>query len=326
MSEPSKLREMTSHNNLHSLLFQTTSAEYIALCVQIYQLARHALLERLEEGTYRNPAIVLDLDETVIDNSAYQKSLLVAGKNFDEKTSWREWCNAAQAGAVPGALEFVRFATERKITPIFITSRENVTRKGTAQNLHKLGLLDDEELAFELRHDAGTVSHEEHAQKTRLFMKDMTKVALPFPNGMKDFELKNKFDQRVFCELVRHYEIALSLGDSLGDYAEYYGRLFNKDGERIDGHPSVKGRCAAVWQDIRLFGREFILLPNATYGSWLRALEGNNVGASDELAKTNNPVRQPLREPLETFHYDGKESPAKSVGTKLDAAPGNWTS
>jgi predicted secreted acid phosphatase len=62
---------MSAHNTLHALLFQATSAEYVALCLQAYQLARHALRDRLSLGTFRNPAVIFDLDETVLDNHAY---------------------------------------------------------------------------------------------------------------------------------------------------------------------------------------------------------------------------------------------------------------
>lgn len=341
MSTPaSKPREMTAHNNLHSLLFQTTSAEYIALCVQTYQLARHAVRERLAEGTYRKPAIIFDLDETVLDNSPFQKWLVQSGSNFDEKTNWREWSNAGQAGAVPGAIEFIRFITGLKdspIVPIFITSRENVTRKGTAQNLNNLGILDDCELSREVAYEsldaAGKIAH---SRNTRLFMKEMPKF--------DKYDLNNKFDQRVFCERVLGYEILLSIGDNLGDYAEYYGRVLDMDGNRLaphdkegkpidifdkehrklGNHPSVKGRKAAVWQDIRLFGREFILIPNATYGSWLRALEANGYGASDELAQSDKPVRQGLVEPTELFLY-GEGKTAKADRGKLEAIPGSWS-
>ncbi len=327
MSTPSLPREMTAHNNLHSLLFQTTSAEYIALCVQTYQLARHAMMEKIGDGTYRNPAIILDLDETVLDNSAYQKWQIAAGANFHEPTSWRKWCDGGAAGAVPGALEFVRFVEENGVTPIFITSREDLTRKGTAKNLFALGLLSQEEYELEAAYDPATGLHE-HASQTRLFMKKMGQVSVPQPSGAQTYDLNNKFEQRVFCERFRGYEILLSIGDNLGDYAEYYGRIFDKDGNRVDGHPSIAGRRSAVWQDIRLFGREFILLPNATYGSWLRACEANGLGASDELADTGEPVRKPLEEPISPFHYvqeSGKEKTATATGTKLDQVPGKWT-
>ena len=42
--------------------------------------------------------------------------------------------------AVPGAVEFVRFAVDHGVKPVFITSRQNITRAGTARNLAALGL------------------------------------------------------------------------------------------------------------------------------------------------------------------------------------------
>ncbi|MBI4850908.1 MAG: hypothetical protein HY819_03680 [Acidobacteria bacterium] len=296
----SKLRPMSSHNNLHSLLFQATSAEYIALCVQCYQLARHSLLLRLESGTFNKPAIVLDLDETVLDNSAYQAWQISAGTNFDEKSSWREWSNLGIAGAVPGALEFVSFAQSQGVVPIFITSRENLTRKGTAKNLFGLKLLSEKEYECE----ADYKEDPRHAFRTRLFMKGMPAVEVENPQGKRKIDLINKFRQRVFCEQVLGYEIILSIGDNLSDYAEYYGRVLENNGTARSGmHPTFESRKDAVLQDLRLFGRDFILIPNVTYGGWLRAFEGNGLGAGDELAATGSMVREPLQEPQEPFQY-----------------------
>lgn len=311
-----RLRPMTAHNNLHALLFQATSAEYIALCVQAYQLARHAIVERLAEKDVRNPAVVLDLDETVFDNSPYQAWQIQAGTNFDEKTSWRAWCNAGQAGAVPGAIEFVRFVVTQGVTPIFITSRESVTRAGTVENLAKLGLLTPEERTQELSVGAAP----ESAGKTRLFMKGMPAVKAVVPAGEQTFELSNKFLQRIYCEQVRQFEIILSIGDNLSDYAEYYGRIVDANGKSVSGsHPTPSSRRTSVLQDLKLFGRDFVLIPNATYGGWIRAFEANGFGASDELAGTGNPVREGLKEPQEPFDY-GAAQPAKALGPKFSAA------
>jgi acid phosphatase len=321
MTKMPALRPMTAHNNLHSLLFQATSAEYIALCLQTYQLARHALLERLRLGTYRNPAVILDLDETILDNSPYQAWQIAAGTNFHEETSWKAWCDLGAAQAVPGSVEFVRFAVESGVRPIFITSRQTVTRAGTARNLAALQLLSEEELDFE------TTAHENHevAFKTRLFMKGMSPVTVTTPAGEKELELRNKFNQRVFCERARGFEIVLSIGDNLSDYAEYYGRVLDANGEESRGqHPTITSRKHAVWQDRQLFGRDFILLPNATYGGWLRAMEANKLGAGDELAYTAEQVREGLKEPQTPFLYEGGTKTETPVGPKLGSHVPTW--
>jgi predicted secreted acid phosphatase len=304
---------MTAHNTLHGLLYQATSAEYIALCVQMYQLARHALIDRLRSRTFRHPAVIFDLDETVLDNSAYAAWQIQAGTNFDETTSWKAWCNAGQSGAVPGAVEFVRFVEESGVTPIFITTRLNETRLGTARNLVKLGVLDAADLEVE-EHGAAKA---DHALKTRLFMKGMPDVSVPRPYGQEIYKLGNKFLQRVFCGQVRGFEIILSLGDNLADYAEYYGRVFDPTGTPTGQFPTISGRKASVLQDLNLFGRDFILLPNPTYGGWLSAFELNHLGASDELAATGNAVRQRLKEPQEPFVYGDAEKVAKPDGPKF---------
>lgn len=291
---------MTAHNTLHGLLYQT-SAEYIALCVQMYQLARHALVDRLNSGTFRNPAVIFDLDETLFDNSAYAAWQIGSGYNFDEKTSWTEWCNASESGAVPGGFEFVRFVREKGVTPIFITTRLNETRTGTARNLMKLGALSKEEFRSEEENGSGLG----HAFHTHLFMKGMPDVTVERPYGQKTYALGNKFMQRVFCQQVRGFEIILSVGDNLSDYAEYYGRVFDPTGAPTGKFPNIDSRRASVWQDVPLFGRDFILIPNSTYGGWLSAFEMNGLGASDELASTGNQVREGIREPQEEFRYDG---------------------
>jgi predicted secreted acid phosphatase len=302
-----KLREMPSHNTLHGLLFQATGAEYVVLCTQMYQLARHALLSRLGAKTFRNPAVIFDLDETLLDNSEYHAWQLAAGTNFDEQTSWKTWCNLGRAKAVPGAVEFVRFVLDNNVTPIFITSRQNETRKGTAKNLVAFGLLSKDEAT-------------DDAYKTRLFMKGMGPVPVTRPDKQDHVPIRNKFEQRIFCEQVRNFEVVLSVGDSLADYAEYYGTVFDKEGSVVPHqHPSAAARRFAALQDLPLFGRDFILIPNSIYGGWLRAFEANSIGAGDELAQTGNQVREPLREPQDEFDYESSAGPqlSKPLGRKF---------
>jgi predicted secreted acid phosphatase len=320
-------RAMTAHNTLHSLLVQATSAEYIALCLQAYQLARHVLLERLAQRTYRKPVVIFDLDETVFDNSPYQAWLLKAGTNFHPLT-WNAWCNEASAGAVPGAVEFVRFAANDGATPIFITTRDNLTRAATARNLAAFGLLSATECTAEESIAADQAAGKDvssHAFQTRLFMKPMPDVTVGRPESAITYRLLNKFLQRMFVEQVREHEVILSLGDNLADYAEYYGGPSDENGLPLMGapYPTAAARRTAVHQDSQLFGRDFILIPNATYGGWLQAFEANGLGASDELANTNAPVRQSLAEPQAPFIYEDVQSKiatATAKGPKLTCA------
>ncbi|NJO88844.1 MAG: hypothetical protein HC831_07705 [Chloroflexia bacterium] len=63
------------------------SAEMQACYLQSYQLAQLALDKQLSDykGS-KTPAVVLDLDETVLDNSPYQFKLLEKRKNIPLRT------------------------------------------------------------------------------------------------------------------------------------------------------------------------------------------------------------------------------------------------
>jgi len=82
------------------------SAEYQALVRQGYNVASENLRKeaaKLEPGTW---TVALDADETIIDNSAYEKDLVLAGK---ESTSelWDGWVARRAAPPLPGVLEFL---------------------------------------------------------------------------------------------------------------------------------------------------------------------------------------------------------------------------
>jgi predicted secreted acid phosphatase len=259
---------------------------------------------------------------------------------------------------VPGALEFIRFVENAGVTPFFITSRLNATRLSTLENLEALGVLSADNLKNE-KAWAGDADKTVLPKNTRLFMKGMDTVNTPTPSTEKgkDWPMKDKFDHRMWVSGWRGFEIILSVGDNLGDYAEYYGRVYDKSahtfyeknpsvcGEKVkdpvsgvevcdlkpklDGmHPSLAERRAAVLQDAALFGRDFVLIPNPTYGGWLRAFEANQIGSSDELAYTPAPVREPLDEPQKPFTYANPkagqpgelpETTKTAAGPKFDA-------
>jgi hypothetical protein len=163
-------------------------------------------------------------------------------------------------------------------------------------------------------------------------MAGMSKIVTPGPSGGKEWILKNKFDQRSWVIGGRGYEVLLSIGDNLGDYAEYYGRVYDKavwtfydksSDKPLDGrHPTMPERRSSVLQDAALFGRDFILIPNSTYGGWLRAFEANRLGSSDELANTNAPVRESLKEPQTPFTYANPKAGQPNEPDEITRTPG----
>ena len=68
-------------------LWMQTSAEFRALCYQAFNLARMNLDVFLDSHKSAKPvAVIVDADETVIDNSAYEAFLI--GQNFGSHFSW----------------------------------------------------------------------------------------------------------------------------------------------------------------------------------------------------------------------------------------------
>lgn len=84
-----------------------TSAEYRALVLQTYRAAGSHLADAsrgLPQGRW---AVILDLDETMIDNSGYQKRIGAAHQRYSD-SSWARWVVESTAPAMPGAVEFTR--------------------------------------------------------------------------------------------------------------------------------------------------------------------------------------------------------------------------
>jgi acid phosphatase len=123
-----------THELLNSVVWTQTAIEYRASARQTYRNAEQALaralaepswtaaLEQLGEFSTKPPAVVLDLDETVLDNSAYQARQVAGGTAFDGK-SWTAWVAEAKAGLVPGAAEFLNFAAFHGVRRVYISNR-----------------------------------------------------------------------------------------------------------------------------------------------------------------------------------------------------------
>ena len=99
--------------------------------------------------------MIVDVDETVLDNSAYQAKLAKEQKPFEGKT-WTDWCNRAQATALPGAVEFLRYANSRGVRVFYITNRRVTEKDGTARNLRALGFPDVTDNTLLVRTDGST--------------------------------------------------------------------------------------------------------------------------------------------------------------------------
>lgn len=117
-------------------LWQQKAAEYKALCFQAYNIARTRLDESLSRPSALPPAIVTDIDETVLDNSPYTVHTALKGEGYTDRT-WMEWTEKAIADTVPGALSFLQYAAAKGVQVFYITNRTEQERASTLQNLQR---------------------------------------------------------------------------------------------------------------------------------------------------------------------------------------------
>ncbi len=103
-------------------LWVQTSAEFRALCYQSFNLAKMNLDAFLASYSgSKKVAISVDVDETLIDNSAYEAFLIGNDFGYSSKT-WGPWQAAGQATAYPGAHDFLNYCKSKNVEVFYITN------------------------------------------------------------------------------------------------------------------------------------------------------------------------------------------------------------
>ena len=119
-----------------------SSVEYQAICIQTYRWAWKTV-KMASKGVKSPWAVVLDVDETVLDNSPYEE--MVAVKALKYPAMWSEWVLSADAEAVPGAKAFLdsmnTLGDEAHI--VFITNRDTSFEEASVENLKHLDMWAD---------------------------------------------------------------------------------------------------------------------------------------------------------------------------------------
>lgn len=191
------------HHSLDALAWTQTSMEYKANTQQAYSAAKAMLDQSLADTTWtaapedqtgdfasKPPAIILDVDETVLDNSPYQARLLRDGETYNTE-SWTAWCNERQAIAIPGAVEFTNYAASRGVKVFYVTNRNHDVEPATRENLEKLG--------FPLDDSMDTI---------------LTKAEKP------EWASSDKKPRR--AQIAETHRIVMLFGDNLGDFVSKY--------------------------------------------------------------------------------------------------------
>ena len=174
----------------HSLYWQKNSAEYVALSYQAYNLAKFRLDEKLNSEFNKRPAIVIDLDETVLNNLPYNEMLIDSSEVFTQE-SWSKWVNKKIATKVPGSLEFINYAKSKNVKIVYLSNRRVENYDPTKENLVNLGYPFDEDTLMLLRDETG--------------------------------------DKTARRNTLNNYEIIMLLGDNLADFNSVFYKKSNNE-------------------------------------------------------------------------------------------------
>ena len=177
-----------------SVIYVQTSTEFAANNIQTFNNASKALDMALKDKTWtaaleqkdnfvsKDPAIIIDVDETVLDNSSFQSRTILSGLSYPN--GWAKWVNESMATAVEGVYEFLHYANENDVKIFYVTNRLESFREPTIRNLKSLGLPFDDNL-------------------NSLIMRE-------------DENVRDKTKRRK--NIAENYRIVLLLGDQLTDF------------------------------------------------------------------------------------------------------------
>jgi acid phosphatase len=197
------------NDNLNAVLWDQTSVEARANALGAYALAHFRLDQALSDMSWtaapaeqtgdfadHPPAIVLDVDDTVLNTSAYQAWNVTAGTSFTP-ASWTAYVKSESDSAIPGAVEFAQYATSKGVKVFYVTNRT--------------------------KEEAPTVE-------------EMKTLGFPMGDNVDTFlSAKEQPDwgsakgtRRAF--IAKDYRILLLIGDNLGDFTDSYkGTLDERD-------------------------------------------------------------------------------------------------
>lgn len=178
---------LTKSKNLpliQATLYHQTAAEMRALAYQAFNTARWQLDQELKKaGLTRKQAIILDIDETVLDNSPFEAKLIREDESYP--TYWADWIKKEEANPIPGALDFLSYANEKGIALFYVSNRHDSLRSSTLKNLRELNF--------------------PQAKNDHLLLKTTT-------SG------KEKRRQKI----AANYKIIMLIGDNLNDFSEAF--------------------------------------------------------------------------------------------------------
>ena len=238
------------NNKLNSTLWMQNSSTFKATALQTYNTAAKNLTKAVNNSTVTAvpaqtkqntdlpPAVVFDIDETVLNNSSYTAQFILEDAAYSPQT-WDQWIALQQAPAIPGAVSFINHANDVGIEVIYITNRECKKRAGindtcpqktdTLKNLEKVGI------------------------------KGLKPANLLLKNEQKGWSSEKESRRRV---VAQKYRIIMLFGDDLWDFLPHEKKYITSEQQ-----------AKLVTAHSEKWGHVWYILPNPNYGSWWNALK-----------------------------------------------------
>ena len=178
-----------------SVLYAQSSAEYEASNIQTYVNAKSALDKAFNDVTWtaaieqkdnfenKPPAIILDIDETVLNNVPFQARSIIDGQSYP--TGWLDWMLEESSDAVAGVSDFLEYSQSKGVKIFYVTNRIAVAEDATRNNLKKLGLpLDTDRDVLLMKNENGWTS--DKVSRRKLVAKDF-RILLLIGDQLGDF-------------------------------------------------------------------------------------------------------------------------------------------
>ncbi|MGH7446532.1 MAG: HAD family acid phosphatase [Longimicrobiales bacterium] len=128
--------EAAPKNDVH---WVRTAAEHRGIFLQTYRTAADRVRELAADRQRGTWAVILDADETVLDNSEYQRRIAARGERFDV-TTWNAWVRETAADSLPGAAHFIRTVRDLGGRAVIVTNRDAEVCDETRRNFQQLAI------------------------------------------------------------------------------------------------------------------------------------------------------------------------------------------
>jgi len=185
------------NDNLNAVLWDQTSVEFKANTMGAYALAKFRLDQALADKTWTAseeqtgdfetlpPAIILDVDDTVLNTSEYQAWTVVKGTSYSGKT-WTDYVKDKKDVAIPGAVDFLKYADSKGVKIFYVTNRAAEDKGTTVEEITEMGFPMggnvDTFLASKQQPDWGSAKG-----SRRAFIGKDYRIVLLFGDNMGDF-------------------------------------------------------------------------------------------------------------------------------------------